>query len=419
MAKERVIVGVDVGTTKICALIGEVDQDNRLNIVGVGMAPSQGLRRGMVVNIDEAAAAIREALDKTERISGYKIGTALVGIAGSHISSQNSRGIVAVSPNMHEISQPDIERAIEAARAQPLPHNREVLHVIPREYVVDGEAGIHDPLGMSGNRLEVETHIVTGAVTSIHNLIKCVEKTGIEIDDIVLEPLASSEAVLTGAERDLGVAMIDIGGGTTDLAIFINGSIWHTAVIGIGGNHLTNDIAVGLRTPFNVAEDMKKKYGSAVAERIDVNEMIKIPTFDNSTGEPISRRFLCEIIEARMREMLVLVHEEIRGAGYQGVLPAGVVLTGGSSQLSELVDLARDVLNMPARIGGPAQLTGLVDSINSPAYSTAVGLLSWGLKNGDYQNPRSPVPAGGGTGPSWGDVVGRFTSWLKHFWASA
>ncbi len=420
MAKERVIVGVDVGTTKICALIGEVDQDNRLNIVGVGMAPSQGLRRGMVVNIDEAAAAIREALDKTERISGYKIGTALVGIAGSHITSQNSRGIVAVSPNMHEISQPDIERAIEAARAQPLPHNREVLHVIPREYVVDGEAGIHDPLGMSGNRLEVETHIVTGAVTSIHNLIKCIEKTGIEIDDIVLEPLASSEAVLTGAERDLGVAMIDIGGGTTDLAIFINGSIWHTAVIGIGGNHLTNDIAVGLRTPFNVAEDMKKKYGSAVAERIDVNEMIKIPTFDNSAGEAVSRRFLCEIIEARMREMLMLVHEEVRNAGYQGVLPAGVVLTGGSSQLTDLVDLARDVLAMPARIGGPAQLTGLVDSINGPAFSTAVGLLSWGMKNGDYQNPRGLDKAGpAGAGPSWGDVFSRFTNWLKHFWASA
>ena len=284
MAKERVIVGVDVGTTKICALIGEVDQDNRLNIVGVGMAPSQGLRKGMVVNIDEAAAAIREALDKTERISGYKIGTALVGIAGSHITSQNSRGIVAVSPNMHEITQNDIDRAIEAARAQPLPHNREVLHVIPREYVVDGENGIHDPLGMSGNRLEVETHIVTGAVTSIHNLIKCVEKTGIEIDDMVLEPMASSEAVLTSAERDLGVAMIDIGGGTTDLAIFINGSIWHTAVIGIGGNHLTNDIAVGLRTDPHVAEEMKQKYGTALAERVDVNEMIKMPTFDNTGG---------------------------------------------------------------------------------------------------------------------------------------
>lgn len=418
MAKERVIVGVDVGTTKICALIGEVDQDNRLNIVGVGTAPSQGLRRGVVVNIDEAAAAIREALDKTERISGYKIGTALVGIAGNHISSQNSRGIVAVSPNLHEITQNDIDRAIDAAKAQPLPHNREILHVIPREYVVDGENGIHDPLGMSGNRLEVETHIVTAAVTSIHNLIKCVEKTGIEIDNLVLEPLASSEAVLTSAERDLGVAMIDIGGGTTDLAIYINGSVWHTAVIGIGGNHLTNDVAVGLRTPFHVAEDMKRKYGTALAERVDVNEMIKVPTFDNSTGEPVSRRFLCEILEARAREMLLLVHEEIRSAGYQGVLPAGVVLTGGSAQLADLVDLARDVLQMPARIGSPSHLTGLVDSINSPAFSTSVGLLSWGLKNSD-QNGKAPTPGNVPDGPGWRDVFGRFGSWLKHFWASA
>jgi cell division protein FtsA len=416
MARERVIVGLDVGTTKICALIGEVDQDNRLNIVGVGLAPSQGLRRGMVVNIDEAAAAIREALDKTERISGYKIGSALVGIAGGHVKSQNSRGIVAVSPNMHEITQPDIDRAIDAARAQPVPHNREVLHVIPREYVVDGEAGIHDPLGMSGNRLEVETHIVTGAVTSIHNLIKCVEKTGIEIDDLVLEPLASSESVLTVAERDLGVAMIDIGGGTTDLAIFSNGSIWHTAVVPYGGNHLTNDIAVGLRTPFEVAEEMKKKYGAALAERIDAGDMIKISTFDNVSGEAISRRFLCEIIEARLREMFTMVLDEIRSAGYPGVLPAGIVLTGGSAQLLDIVDLAREVLQMPARVGGPARLTGLVDSINSPAFATSVGLLKWGLRNGDYQNGPRQAQNAPGPGPSWTDVFTRFTGWLKHLW---
>ncbi|HWE63756.1 MAG TPA: cell division protein FtsA [Chloroflexota bacterium] len=420
MAKERVIVGVDVGTTKICALIGEVDQDNRLNIVGVGIAPSQGLRKGMVVNIDEAAASIREALDKTERVSGYKIGTALVGIAGSHITSQNSRGTVAVSPTLHEITQNDIERALEVARAQPLPQNREILHVIAREYVVDGETGIHDPLGMSGNRLEVETHIVSGAVGPMQNLYKSVEKAGIEIDDLVLEPIASSEAVLTSAERDLGVAMIDIGGGTTDLAIYLNGSIWHTASIGIGGNHLTNDIAVGLRTDPHVAEEMKRKYGVAIAERIDVNEMIKMQTFGSTNGEPVSRRFLCEIIEARLREMFMLVHEEIRAAGYMGVLPAGVVLTGGSAQLAEIVDLARDVLQMPARIGTPTRLTGLVDSINGPAFATSVGLLSWGLRNGEHQNGRGSADGGGGGGgPSWRDVFSRFGGWLKHFWASA
>lgn len=419
MAKERVIVGIDVGTTKICALIGEVNQDNRLTIVGVGMAPSQGLRKGIVVNIDEAAAAIREALDKTERTSGYKIGTALVGIAGNHIMSQNSRGIVAVSPNMHEITQNDVDRAIEAARAQPLPHNREVLHVIPREYIVDGENGIHDPLGMSGNRLEVETHIITAAQAQIMNLYKSVEKTGIEIDDLVLEPLASSEAVLTGAEKDLGVAMIDIGGGTTDLAIFLNGTVWYTAVIPIGGNQLTNDIAVGLRTDPHIAEEMKRKYGVALAERVDVNEMIKLQTFGSASGEPVSRRFLCEIIEARVRELFMLVREEIRNAGYQGVLPAGIVLTGGSSQLTDILDLAREVLQMPARIGTPSQLTGLVDSINGPAFSTSVGLLSWGLRNGDLQHSKNVGDQGGGDGSSWNDVIRRFGNWVKHFWASA
>ena len=419
MAKERVIVGIDVGTTKICALIGEVNQDNRLTIVGVGMAPSQGLRKGIVVNIDEAAAAIREALDKTERTSGYKIGTALVGIAGNHIMSQNSRGIVAVSPNMHEITQNDVDRAIEAARAQPLPHNREVLHVIPREYIVDGENGIHDPLGMSGNRLEVETHIITAAQAQIMNLYKSVEKTGIEIDDLVLEPLASSEAVLTGAEKDLGVAMIDIGGGTTDLAIFLNGTVWYTAVIPIGGNQLTNDIAVGLRTDPHIAEEMKRKYGVALAERVDVNEMIKLQTFGSASGEPVSRRFLCEIIEARVRELFMLVREEIRNAGYQGVLPAGIVLTGGSSQLTDILDLAREVLQMPARIGTPSQLTGLVDSINGPAFSTSVGLLSWGLRNGDLQHSKNVGDPGAGDGSSWNDVIRRFGNWLKHFWASA
>lgn len=419
MAKERVIVGVDVGTTKICALIGEVDQDNRLNIVGVGIAPSQGLRKGMVVNIDDAAASIREALDKTERISGYKIGTALIGIAGSHISSQNSRGTVAVSPNLHEITENDIERALQVARAQPLQQNREVLHVIPREYVVDGEVGIHDPLGMSGSRLEVETHIVSGAVGPMQNLYKCVEKAGIEIDDIVLEPIASSEAVLTSAEKDLGVAMIDIGGGTTDLAIYLNGSIWHTASIGIGGNQLTNDIAVGLRTDPVVAEEMKRKYGTALAERIDVNEMIKMPTFGSASGEPVSRRFLGEIIEARVRELFTLVQEDIRGAGHTGVLPAGIVLTGGSSLLPDIVELAREVLQMPARLGTPSKLTGLVDSINGPAFATSVGLLSWGLRNGDIQGGKVTDHGDGGGGPSWRDVFTRFGNWLKHFWASA
>lgn len=383
MANERVIVGVDVGTTKICALIGEVDEDNELNVVGIGIAPARGLRKGVVVDIDETASSIKTAIEKTERVSGYKIGSALVGIAGGHVTSQNSHGAVAISPQLHEVAQADVDRAIEAARAVAVPHNREILHVIPREYVVDGEDGIKDPLGMSGYRLEVVTHIVTGAMASIHNLEKCVQNAGIEIDDMVLEPMASGEAVLSPAERDLGVALVDIGGGTTDLAIYVNGSIYHTGVLPVGGNHLTNDIAVGLRAPNHVAEEMKIQHGSAVASKIKDDEMVDMVTFENTSGEKVSRRFLCEILESRAREMMLLVAEEIKKSGYDGVLPAGVVLTGGSSQLADLGELARNVLQMPVRLGRPEHINGLSEEISGPAYATSVGLLLWGLKNHD------------------------------------
>jgi len=381
--EQRVIVGVDVGTTKVCALIGEVDEDNRLTVVGAGVVPAQGLRKGIVVDIDEAAASIRGAIDRTERMSGYRIGTALVGIAGGHIESRNSHGTATISPQQHEVSQFDVDRAIESARAAPIPHNRDVLHVIPREYIVDGEAEIKDPLGMSGYRLEVVTHIVTGATTSIHNLEKCVQRAGIEIDDMVLEPMASGEAVLSASERDLGVALVDIGGGTTDVAIYVNGSVYYTGVIPIGGNHFTNDIAVGLRAPFQVAEEIKISQGSAVSGKIKDDELIEMPTFENASGERVSRRFLCEILEARAHEMMSQVAEEIAKSGYPGVLPAGVVLTGGSSQLADLGELSRRVLDMPVRLGRPEQLSGLAEDISGPAYSTSVGLLLWGLKNQD------------------------------------
>lgn len=383
MAAERVIVGLDVGTTKICALIGEVDEDNRMSVVGIGVTPAMGLRKGVVVDIDEAASSIKSAIEKTERSSGYKIGTALVGIAGGHITSQNSHGAVAISPQLHEVTQGDIDRAIESARAVAVPHNREVLHVIPREYIIDGEDSIKDPLGMSGYRLEVVTHIVTGAMASIHNLEKCVQRAGIEIDDMVLEPMASGEAVLSAAERDLGVALVDIGGGTTDVAIYVNGSIYYTGVLPLGGNHLTNDIAVGLRAPFNVAEEMKLAYGSAMASKIKDDDLVEMVTFENATGEKISRRFLCEILDSRAREMMAMVGDEIKKSGYPGVLPAGVVLTGGSSQLVSLGELARNVLQMPVRLGHPEHINGLTDEISGPAFATSVGLLLWGLKNHD------------------------------------
>jgi len=408
---QRVIVGVDVGTTKICALIGEVDENNRLSVVGAGVAPAQGLRKGVVVDIDESAASIRAALAQTERVSGYQIGTAFVGIAGQHITSHNSHGAVAISPQKHEVTQFDVDRAIEAARAVPVQHNREVLHVIPREYIVDGEDGIKDPLGMSGYRLEVVTHIVTGAMASIHNLEKSVQKSGIEIDDMVLEPMASGEAVLSTAERDLGVALVDIGGGTTDIAIYLHGSIFYSAVLPIGGNHLTNDIAVGLRAPFQVAEEMKIHYGSAVAATVENDEMVEMMTFENAGGQQVSRRFLCEILEARAHEMLALVDEEIRKSGYNGVLPAGVVLTGGSSQLANLADLARGALGMPVRLGRPEHIQGLSEDLSSPAYATSVGLLLWGLKNQDFVHAEARRPVEGKQ-PS---LMGRVSSIFRVF----
>jgi cell division protein FtsA len=383
MAAERVIVGVDVGTTKICALIGELDEENRLNMVGIGVTPAKGLRKGVVVDIDEAAASIRAAIEKTERVSGYKIGTALVGIAGGHITSQNSHGVVAISPQLHEVTQFDVDRAIEAARAVAVPHNREVLHVIPREYIVDGEEGIKDPLGMSGYRLEVVTHIVTGAMTALHNLEKSVQRAGIEIDDMVLEPMASGEAVLSAAERDLGVALVDIGGGTTDVAIYVNGGIYHTGVLPLGGNHLTNDIAVGLRAPFHVAEEMKITHGSALACKVKDDELVEMVTFENASGEEVSRRFLCDILQSRAQEIITLVAEELQKAGYPGVLPAGVVLTGGCAELSDLAELSRNVLQMPVRVGRPERINGLTEEISGPAFATSVGLLLWGLKNHD------------------------------------
>jgi cell division protein FtsA len=379
--QERVIVGIDVGTTKICVLVGELDRDGKLNIVGVGTCPSQGLRRGVVVNIEETVTSIAAALDRAERLSGKKITTAYVGIAGNHIGSENSKGFVAISPSHRDIVQNDISRAIEVARAIAIPANREVIHVIPRGYVVDGQEGIKNPIGMSGFRLEVETHIITGAVSSIHNLIKCVHKAGVEIEDLVLEPLASSEAVLADGESDMGVALADIGGGTTDVAVFSDGAIWQTVVLPIGGNLITSDIAIGLRLPFGVAEELKVTYGHCDPKTIADDDMIDLAQFISGTNDLVPRNLLAEIIQARVEELFEMVHEEIKKSGYDGLLPAGLVLTGGTAELPGILELAGQTLDLPARIALPLGLYGLADSISRPAYSTAVGLLLWGLRH--------------------------------------
>jgi cell division protein FtsA len=378
---ERTIVGVDVGTTKICTLVAEVDETRGLRIVGVGVTPARGIRKGVVVNVQEATEAIAASVERAERISGYTIESAYVGLAGAHISAINSRGVVAVNRGERGVQPADIERALEAARAVAIPHNREILHVIPRGYTVDGDEGVRDPLGMQAYRLEVESHIITGATSSIHNLVKCVQATGLGIDALVLEPLASGEAVLTDVEREMGVVLTDIGGGTTDIAIFIEGSIWHTAVLPTGGEHITNDIAIGLRTPFTTAEELKIKYGHARPGLINPNETVEVAMFGEGERQRISRQFLSQITEARVEEIFDLILQEIKRSGYDGLLPAGVVLCGGTADLAGIRDLAREALNLPVRIGAPQDLQGLVDVLGSPAYATSVGLIQWGLRH--------------------------------------
>jgi cell division protein FtsA len=401
---ERIVVGIDVGTTKVCTLVGKVDEQNTLRIVGVGVVPSKGLRKGVVVNVNEATEAIAASVERAERISGYDITHAHVGVAGAHISSFNSRGVVAVSRG-HSITQDDVNRVLDGALAIAIPHDREVIHVIPRGYTVDGQDGVRDPVGMHGFRLEVEAHIITGAATSVHNLVKCVNQAGLDIDELVLAPLAAGEAVLTENEREMGVMLADIGGGTTDMAIFIEGTVWHTAVLAIGGNHLTNDVAVGLRAPFATAEQIKEKYGYARSEGIAANETIEVNVFGGDSWQAIPRRFLAEIIEARTTEIFELLLQEVKRSGYDGLLPAGAVLCGGSSQLAGIRELGRDILQLPTRIGTPRDLQGLVDTLSNPAYATSVGLLLWALRQEAGLIPREK-PAG---------LWQRILYWLRSF----
>jgi cell division protein FtsA len=408
--QERVIVGIDVGTTKICVLVGELDRDGKLNIVGVGTCPSQGLRRGVVVNIEETVTSIAAALDRAERLSGKRITSATVGIAGSHISSENSKGFVAISPSHRDIEPNDISRAVEVARAIAIPANREMIHVIPRSYVVDGQEGIKNPIGMSGFRLEVEAHIITGSVSSMHNLIKCVQKAHVDIEDLVLEPLASGYAVLEDGETDLGVALVDIGGGTTDIAVYTDGAIWHSVVLPVGGNLITSDIAIGLRLPVGVAEELKVMYGHCDSAAIDDDDMIDLAQFMPDCDDLVPRKLLAEIIQARVDEIFTMAHEELKKSGYDGLLPAGIVITGGTAELPGILEMAGQILDLPARIGSPLGLHGLADSINRPAYATAVGLLLWALDHNSHlsENDYDEDPAEE-------NIISRFGRWLRAF----
>ncbi len=383
-----VIVGLDIGTTKVCAIVAEKNGDGVVDVIGLGHSPSRGLRKGVVVNIEATVDSIRRALEDAELMAGVEIRTAFVGIAGGHIKGINSRGVIAISGKNREVTRQDIERVIDAAKAVALPVDREVIHVLPQEFMIDDQGGIREPLGMSGIRLEAEVHIVTGAVASAQNIIKCANKAGLEVQDIVLQQLASSEATLTPEEKELGCVLVDVGGGTTDVAVFVEGSVYHTAVLAVGGDLLTNDIAIGLRTPHPEAESLKRKYGCALASMTRPDEKIEVPSVGGRRPRVLSRQTLCEIIQPRLEELFSLVDREVRRGGYVGRVNGGVVVTGGSSIMEGVPELAEQVFDMPVRRGIPRGVGGLTDVISSPMYATGVGLGLYGAAHRDRRKFR-------------------------------
>lgn len=373
----EIIVGLDIGTTKICAVVGEIVPGG-VEIIGIGSHPSEGLRKGVVINIEKTVNSIKEAIEEAETMAGCEIGSVYAGIAGGHIKGFNSHGVIALKEK--EVTKKDLDRVIEAASAVAIPMDREVIHVLPQEYIVDEQDGIADPLGMSGVRLEAKIHIVTGAVTSAQNIIKCANRAGLDVHDIVLESLASSEAVLSDEERNLGVALIDFGGGTTDMAVFSKGSIKHTSVLALGGDNLTYDISIGIRTPRLEAEKIKMKYGCALTSMIGKDETIEVPGVGGRKARVLPRQILGEILEPRVEEILTLIQNELIRSGYEEMVNSGIVITGGSAELSGVTEIAEQIFNVPARMGYPEGIGGLVEVVNKPMYATAVGLVLYGAK---------------------------------------
>jgi len=384
---DDIVVGIDVGTTKVCTLVGRVEEED-IRIMGVGIEPSAGIKKGVIVDLVAASQAITRSVEKAEQTSGVEITGAVVSLAGAHISSINSRGVAGITSEV--VDEVDVARALEAARAVAIPHNREVIHIIQRGFSVDGQDGILTPLGMHGYRLEVEAHIITAAQATVENLRQCVGAAGVDVLQFVLNPLASGDVVLTDTERQMGVAVCDIGGGTTDLALYVDGHVWHTMVLAVGGNHITNDIATGLRLPLNQAEEIKKKYGYALKAGVGAEDTFSVRSFGEEQPVKVSRQDMAHIIEARVEEIFSLTLQEIKRSGYDGLLPAGMVLTGGTSALPGIRQLASQVLGLPVRTAQPENLVGLVDQLKSPAFSTGVGLLQWAaaLADNDLSSTR-------------------------------
>jgi len=409
----ELVVGIDIGTTKVCSIVGEV-RDTDIYVLGVGIEPSHGMKKGMVTDVNALSAAISNSVHKAEKSSGYEIGRAFVSVAGGHIESINSKGAVGIS-NARGVRLEDLERAMDAAKAVSLPYGREVLHVIPRNYSLDGQEGLRSPLGMLGFRREVETHIITAATASIQNLTRCVESAGVFVDRFILNPLASGDVVLTDAERDAGAMVVDIGGGTTDIAIFLDGAVWHTAVIAVGGQHITNDIAHGLHLPFELAEAVKLEYGHADPKSVSPLEAFPIQPFGEELPSKVQRTDLAHIINARVTEMFELILKEAKRSGYDSLLKAGLILTGGSSQLPGIKTVAADVLKMPVRVAQPENVTGMSETLKNPAYSTSVGLLKLGLIMDLEDDRRKSLRNGSeahGPRVDWGGFFKRFLSRL-------
>jgi len=402
---KNIIVGLDIGTSKVVAIVGEVKDDETIEIIGLGSHPSRGLKKGVVVNIESTVQSIQRAVEEAELMAGVEIDSVYAGIAGSHVSSLNSHGIVAIKDG--EVTHADVDRVIDAARAVPISADQKILHILPQEFIIDNQEGIHDPVGMSGVRLEARVHMVTGSVSAAQNIIKCVRRCGLEVEDLILEQLASSYSVLEDDEKDLGVCLVDIGGGTTDIAVFTGGSIRHTGVIPIAGDQVTNDIAVALRTPTQHAEEIKLKYACALTQLASADETIEVPSIGDRPPRRLSRQTLAEVVEPRYEELLTLVQAELRRSGYEDLVAGGVVMTGGSSKMEGVIDLAEEVFHMPVRLGVPQYVTGLVDVVRNPIHATGVGLLLFGYRNRAVRLPE--LTAGNGVKAVWN----RMKSWFQ------
>ena len=408
--ENKILTGLDIGTTKVCAVIVKEDIGEKLNVVGIGSAPSHGLRKGVVVNIEQTIQSVQQALSEAEHMAGVKVNSVFVGIAGDHIRSMNSKGVVGVARDDHEITAGDVERAISAAKALALPIDREILHVIPQEFIVDEQDGIPDPVGLSGVRLEVEVHLVTAAVTSAQNIVKSVQRAGYVVEEIVLEPLASSLSVLDNDERNLGIALVDLGGGTTDIAMFFEGNIRHTSVVGLGGQHVTNDIAIGLRTPPEQAEIIKIDHACALSDMVKTNETLTVPGVGGRAPRVISRSVLTDIVQPRMEEILNLSYQEMEKSDLLNLMAAGAVITGGGAMLGSTIDLAEKLWGVPVKLGIPKYIGGLTESVRNPIYATAVGLTFYGHQyhEGDSFHKKR-------TDNLWEDVRISITNFFRRF----